>query len=71
MLWIQYLQYTVYCRYTWHTIAAKIDHDVSLSVHKALECKWGDITPHFEGSEESIVYDFLIQVGAVSEDSTE
>lgn len=53
------------------TIAAKINHDVSFSVHKAGECQWSDITPYFEGPEESIIYDFLIQIHSVSEDSVE
>lgn len=53
------------------TIAAKVNHDIGLSVHDAGESKWSDVAPHFEGSEESIVYDFLVQVGGVAENSAE
>lgn len=56
--------------YDWRaTIASKIDHDVGLSVHDALECEWGDVAPHFEGPEEGVVDDFLVQIGTVSQDS--
>ena len=56
--------------YTWHTVATKINHDVSLSVHDAGESERCDIAPHFKGSKESIIYDFLIQIRSVSQDST-
>lgn len=42
------------------TIAAKIDHDISFSIHNASERKWRDITPYFKGSVEGVIYDFLI-----------
>ena len=57
--------------YTRITIAAKINHDVSLSVHEAGEGQRSDVAPYFEGSEESIIDDFLVQIGRVSKDSAE
>lgn len=57
--------------YTRITIAAKINHDVSLSVHEAGEGQRSDVAPYFEGSEESVIDDFLVQVGSVAEDSAE
>lgn len=71
MYCIYFIYWIITFIYTWHTIAAKINHDVSLSIHKAGECEWGDITPYFEGSVESIVYDFLIKIRSVSQDSAE
>lgn len=53
------------------TIASKVNHDISLSIHEASKCERGDVTPHFEGPEESIIYDLLVQIGRVSEDSVE
>lgn len=53
------------------TIAAKVDHDIGLSVHDAGESERSDVAPHFEGSEEGIVDDFLVQVGGVAQDSVE
>lgn len=58
-------------QYTWHTIASKINHDVRLSVHESGECERSDIAPHFEGSEEGIVDDLLVQVHGVAQDSGE
>lgn len=57
--------------FTWRTITAEVNHDVSLSVHDAFELERGDVTPDFEGPEESIVYDLLIQIGSVAQDSAE
>lgn len=51
------------------TIASEIDHDVGLSVHEAIECERGDVAPHFEGPEEGVVDDFLVQIRSVSQDS--
>lgn len=53
------------------TIASKVDHDVGLSIHEALECERGDVAPHFEGPEEGVVDDFLVQIGTVSQDPAE
>lgn len=64
----QYFLYTVSVRIT---IASKINHDVSFSVHDAGEGERRDVTPHFEGSEEGIVYDFLIQIRSIAQDSEE
>lgn len=64
----QYFLYTVPVRIT---IASKINHDVSFSIHDAAEGEWRDVTPHFEGSEEGIAYDFLIQIRSVAQDSEE
>lgn len=50
------------------TIASKIDHDVGLSVHDAREFERGDVAPHFEGPEERIVDDLLVEVRRVSQD---
>lgn len=67
---IKYSFYIVSCLYTKHTIATKVDHDVRLAVHDAGESERRDITPNFEGSEESIIDDFLIQVRSVTQYST-
>lgn len=53
------------------TIASKINHDVSFSIHDPFKGERRDITPHFEGSEEGIVYYFLIQIRSVAQDSEE
>lgn len=50
------------------TVAPEIDHDVGLSIHNACEFERGDIAPHFEGPEERIVDDLLVQVRRVSQD---
>lgn len=52
-----------------HTIAAKVDHDVSLSVHDPGESQWGYVTPYFEGTEEGIVDRLLIQIWRVPKNS--
>lgn len=57
--------------YTRITIAAKINHDVSLSVHEAGEGQRSDVAPYFESPEESVIDDFLVQIGSVAEDSAE
>lgn len=48
------------------TVAAKVDHYVSLSIHDARKLQWGDITPYFECSEKGVIYSLLIQVWCVS-----
>lgn len=55
--------------YTWRTIAAKINHDVCLSIHDSGESEWRDIAPYFESSEESIIYDFFIQIWRITQNS--
>lgn len=53
------------------TIAAKVDHDVGLSVHDAGESERSDVAPHFKGPEEGVVDDLLVQVGGVAQDPAE
>ena len=56
-------------RQIFHTIAAKVDHDVSLSVHDPVEFQWSYITPYFEGTEEGIIDCLLIQIRTVPKNS--
>lgn len=52
-----------------HTIAAKVDHDVSLSVHDPGKSKRSYVTPYFEGAEKGIVDCLFIQIRRVPENS--
>lgn len=63
--------HTVYTPDVCITIAAKVDHDVGLSVHDAGESERSDVAPHFEGSEEGVVDDLLVQIGGVAQDPAE
>lgn len=63
--------HTVYTPYVCITIAAKVDHDIGLSVHDAGESERSDVAPHFEGSEEGVIDDLFVQVGGVAQDPAE
>lgn len=63
--------YTLHTPRVFVTVAAKVDHDIGLSVHDAGECEWSDVAPHFEGPEEGVADDLLVQVGGVAQDPAE
>lgn len=54
-----------------NTIATKVDHDVSLSVHDACKGERSDVTPDFKSTEERVIDCLLIQVRAMTQDPKE
>ncbi len=48
-----------------NTISAKVNHDVSFSIHDPVEFQRCDITPDFKCTKESIINCFFVQIWGV------